>query len=60
MLATLSCLLATHSAVPQDAALRKQRLVLYSSNDPKKKANAALLMALYMVSLALITSHILY
>ena len=26
------------------------RIVLYSSNDPRRKANAALLMALYVVS----------
>lgn len=34
----------------QDKELALHRLVLYSSNDPRKKANAALLMALYVVS----------
>ncbi|PCH41175.1 phosphotyrosine protein [Wolfiporia cocos MD-104 SS10] len=33
----------------QDPLLSKHRLVLYSSNDPCKKANAALLMALYVM-----------
>ena len=33
----------------QDDELKSHRLVLYSSNDPRKKANAALLMALYSV-----------
>lgn len=35
----------------QDQDLAPHRLVLYSSDDPRKKANAALLMALYVVSL---------
>lgn len=35
---------------PQDEALKDHRLVLYSSDDPRRKANAALLMALYVVS----------
>lgn len=29
-----------------------KRLVLYSSDDPKRKANAALLMALFVVSVS--------
>ncbi|KAL4241349.1 protein-tyrosine phosphatase family protein [Abortiporus biennis] len=33
----------------QDQDLSSYRLVLYSSNDPRKKANAALLMALYVM-----------
>ncbi|KAF9268239.1 phosphatases II [Marasmius fiardii PR-910] len=33
----------------QDNDLESHRLVLYSSNDPKRKANAALLMALYVM-----------
>ncbi|GBE79144.1 Tyrosine-protein phosphatase CDC14 homolog [Sparassis crispa] len=33
----------------QDQALSSYRLVLYASNDPQKKANAALLMALYVM-----------
>ncbi|KAI0637766.1 phosphatases II [Trametes polyzona] len=33
----------------QDPAISSHRLVLYSSNDPRKKANAALLMALYVM-----------
>ncbi|KAI0334809.1 tyrosine protein phosphatase [Cubamyces sp. BRFM 1775] len=33
----------------QDPAIASHRLVLYSSNDPRKKANAALLMALYVM-----------
>ena len=33
----------------QDKELASHRLVLYSSNDPRRKANAALLMALYVV-----------
>lgn len=33
----------------QDEDLLSHRLVLYSSNDPRKKANAALLMALYVM-----------
>lgn len=35
---------------PQDPAIATHRLVFYSSSDPRKKANAALLMALYVVS----------
>ena len=35
---------------PQEDDLVSHRLVLYSSNDPRRKANAALLMALYVVS----------
>lgn len=34
----------------QDKDLLPYGLVLYASNDPRKKANAALLMALYVVS----------
>lgn len=37
----------------QDKELASHRLVLYSSNDPRRKANAALLMALYVVRLLL-------
>ncbi|KAJ3821596.1 tyrosine protein phosphatase [Lentinula raphanica] len=33
----------------EDQELATRRLVLYSSNDPRKKANAALLMALYVM-----------
>lgn len=33
----------------QDKDLESHRLVLYSSNDPKRKANAALLMAFYVM-----------
>ncbi|CAL1702178.1 unnamed protein product [Somion occarium] len=33
----------------QDRGLSSHRLVLYSSSDPRKKANAALLMALYVM-----------
>ncbi|TFY56800.1 hypothetical protein EVJ58_g7411 [Rhodofomes roseus] len=33
----------------QDQTLLSHRLVLYSSNDPRRKANAALLMALYVM-----------
>ncbi|KAJ3723388.1 protein-tyrosine phosphatase-like protein [Lentinula raphanica] len=33
----------------EDKELATRRLVLYSSNDPRKKANAALLMALYVM-----------
>ncbi|KAI0079686.1 tyrosine protein phosphatase [Panus rudis PR-1116 ss-1] len=33
----------------QDNGLSSHRLVLYSSNDPRRKANAALLMALYVM-----------
>ncbi|KAF9518410.1 hypothetical protein BS47DRAFT_297949 [Hydnum rufescens UP504] len=33
----------------EDEGLKSHRLVLYSSNDPKRKANAALLMALYLI-----------
>ncbi|TCD71273.1 cell division control protein 14 [Steccherinum ochraceum] len=33
----------------QDEELSSYRLVLYSSNDPRRKANAALLMALYVM-----------
>ncbi|EKM59647.1 uncharacterized protein PHACADRAFT_114681 [Phanerochaete carnosa HHB-10118-sp] len=33
----------------QDKDLSSHRLVLYSSNDPRRKANAALLMALYVM-----------
>ncbi|KAH9938664.1 protein-tyrosine phosphatase-like protein [Fomitopsis serialis] len=33
----------------QDQTLSSHRLVLYSSNDPRRKANAALLMALYVM-----------
>ena len=33
----------------QDKELASHRLVLYSSDDPRRKANAALLMALYVV-----------
>ena len=33
----------------QDPAIITHRIVLYSSSDPRKKANAALLMALYVV-----------
>lgn len=33
----------------QDRGLASYRLVLYSSSDPRRKANAALLMALYVV-----------
>ena len=33
----------------EDEELKEYRLVLYSSNDPRRKANAALLMALYVV-----------
>ena len=39
----------THEDIPQDEALKSHRLVLYSSSDPRRKANAALLMALYVV-----------
>lgn len=34
----------------QDSALKSKRIFLYSSDEPDKKANAALLMALYAVS----------
>jgi cell division cycle 14 len=33
----------------QDEGLKDHRLVLYASDDPRRKANAALLMALYVV-----------
>jgi len=33
----------------QDKVLTSHRLVLYSSDDPRRKADAALLMALYVV-----------
>ncbi|CDO74084.1 hypothetical protein BN946_scf185043.g134 [Trametes cinnabarina] len=33
----------------QDPAIASHRIVLYSSNDPRRKANAALLMALYVM-----------
>ncbi|KAI0829406.1 tyrosine protein phosphatase [Trametes gibbosa] len=33
----------------QDPAIASHRIVLYSSSDPRKKANAALLMALYVM-----------
>jgi cell division cycle 14 len=36
-------------ASSQDKDLQSHRLVLYSSDDPRQKANAALLMALYVV-----------
>jgi len=35
----------------QDKELASHRLVLYSSDDPRRKANAALLMALYVVTI---------
>jgi cell division cycle 14 len=38
----------------QDKDLAPHRLVLYSSDDPKRKANAALLLALFIVSCALL------
>lgn len=34
----------------QDASFKHKRVFLYSSDEPDKKANAALLMALYAVS----------
>lgn len=46
-------LLVLHVALipcSQDQSLASHRLVLYSSNDPRRKANAALLMAFYVVS----------
>ena len=42
----------------KDEDLKPYNLVLYSSNDPRKKANAALLMALYVVRGDLIRSHL--
>lgn len=33
----------------QDKEMKSHRLVLYSSDDPRRKANAALLMALFVV-----------
>ena len=38
-----------HVYHPQDKELAQHRLILYSSDDPRKKANAALLVALYVV-----------
>lgn len=38
------------SAAPQDAAHAGKRIILYSSDEPDKKANAAVLMVLYAVS----------
>ena len=38
-----------NTSYEQDQELASHRLVLYSSDDPRKKANAALLMALYIV-----------
>ena len=35
----------------KDESLKSCRLVLYSSDDPRKKANAALLVSLYVVSI---------
>lgn len=37
----------------QDANLANHRLVLYSSDDPRRKANAALLLALFVVRTAM-------
>lgn len=39
----------TPNSHSQDKELALHRLVLYSSNDPRRKANAALLLALYVV-----------
>ena len=36
----------------KDTALKQHRLVLYASEDPRRKANAALIMALYVVGRA--------
>lgn len=44
---------------PQDKELASHRLVLYSSDDPRRKANAALLMALYVVINRLIFGELL-
>ena len=43
----------------QDKELASHRLVLYSSDDPRRKANAALLMALYVVIDCLIFGELL-
>ena len=46
--------LSSHDTISvQDPAIGTHRIVLYSSSDPRKKANAALLMALYVVSILL-------
>jgi cell division cycle 14 len=49
-----SCVQHSRVTLPlfQDKELAAHRLVLYSSDDPRHKANAALLMALYVVSLS--------
>ncbi len=50
----MHCLSPCASDTLQDKDLSSHRLVLYSSNDPRRKANAALLMALYIVCLVLV------
>lgn len=40
---------STRPTLEQDPETTSHRLVLYSSNDPRRKANAALLMALYVM-----------
>jgi len=39
----------------QDEDLASHRLILYTSDDPQRKANAALLMALFSVRLGLLS-----
>ena len=39
----------------QDEDLASHRLILYTSDDPQRKANAALLMALFSVRIVLVS-----